>query len=263
MDFNFLFFFVSTGNYSPRQQYPGNYGPPPSGPGQPPSNSMQPGQGQYQGRPLLNHVQPHSQFPYQPNWGPPQPPQQGPGGIMPNHVQQQGKGGIPSPGGPPQQPQQQQQNQQQPPPQQQQQQQPGGSPRTPMNYLKQHLQHKGSYSGSQSPTPPQGYGNGPGMHPPMAPPGHHMGPPMGPTNMGPPSSTPQNPPPTGLNSHPEGILPPPPIQHSEGSSGPHDNGVNSPASQHNPVTSIITTGPDGSQIDEASQQSTLSNASGG
>lgn len=43
-----------------------------------------------------------------------------------------------------------------------------------------------------------------------------------------------------------------------------DNGINSSgsSSQH-PVTSIITTGPDGTNIDEASQQSTISNASAG
>lgn len=35
------------------------------------------------------------------------------------------------------------------------------------------------------------------------------------------------------------------------------------ASSQHPVTSIITTGPDGTNIDEASQQSTISNASAG
>lgn len=47
---------------------------------------------------------------------------------------------------------------------------------------------------------------------------------------------------------------------------PEDNGLNAPSlnpmSQH-PVTSVVTTGPDGSNIDEASQQSTISNASAG
>lgn len=47
---------------------------------------------------------------------------------------------------------------------------------------------------------------------------------------------------------------------------PEDNGLNSSGSnalsQH-PVTSVVTTGPDGSNIDEASQQSTISNASAG
>lgn len=45
-----------------------------------------------------------------------------------------------------------------------------------------------------------------------------------------------------------------------------DNGINSSgssASSQHPVTSLITTGPDGTNIDEASQQSTISNASAG
>lgn len=44
-----------------------------------------------------------------------------------------------------------------------------------------------------------------------------------------------------------------------------DNGISSgsSASSQHPVTSIITTGPDGTTIDEASQQSTISNASAG
>lgn len=213
------------GNYSPRPQYPGNYGPQPAGQAGPPSNNMPLGPGQYPGRPMPNHVSPHSFPPYQQNWGPPTPQ----GGM--NHVQ--GKNT--------------------PPPQP-----PGSSPR-PLNHLKQHLLHKGGYGGAPSPTPPQGYGNGPGMHPPMGPP-HHMGPPHGPTNMGPPSSAPHNPPPpsVGPNSHTDISIPP---------DGPQDNGVSSSGSSSNssmhPVTSIVTTGPDGAPLDEASQQSTLSNASAG
>lgn len=54
-------------------------------------------------------------------------------------------------------------------------------------------------------------------------------------------------------------------------SGPQDNGLSSSGSNsgsggvhgNHPVTSLVTTGPDGSLIDEASQQSTLSNASAG
>lgn len=44
-----------------------------------------------------------------------------------------------------------------------------------------------------------------------------------------------------------------------------DNGLSSgsSASSQHPVTSIITTGPDGTTIDDASQQSTISNASAG
>lgn len=46
----------------------------------------------------------------------------------------------------------------------------GGTPR-PLNHLKQHLLHKGSYSGGQSPTSPQGFPNGPGgLLQPMGPP---------------------------------------------------------------------------------------------
>lgn len=78
--------------------------------------------------------------------------------------------------------------------------------------------------------------------------------------MGPPSSAPHNPPPpsVGPNSHTDVSIPP---------DGPQDNGVSSSGSSSNsslhPVTSIVTTGPDGAPLDEASQQSTLSNASAG
>lgn len=46
---------------------------------------------------------------------------------------------------------------------------------------------------------------------------------------------------------------------------PHDNSTipNTNASNHNPVTAIITTGPDGAPLDDASQQSTISNVSAG
>lgn len=98
------------------------------------------------------------------------------------------------------------------------------------------------------------------MHPPMGPP-HHMGPPpMGSMGPPPPSSAP-NQPPTLPNSHPEGMPP-----HSEGHPPgqlPQDNGVLLTATPQHPVTSIVTTGPDGTPLDEASQQSTLSNASAG
>lgn len=52
------------------------------------------------------------------------------------------------------------------------------------------------------------------------------------------------------------VGPPPPEDNGLSASGPNA------MSQH-PVTSIVTTGPDGSNIDEASQQSTISNASAG
>lgn len=203
---------------------------------------------------MPNHGSTLPQFPPYPqqNWGPPQPVAGAPGGPM-NHTGPAGKNPSPTSAS-------------------------GGSPRQ-LNHLKQHLLQKG-YSGS-SPTPQQGYGNGPGMHPPMGPPHHQMGPPhgpgsgmgnmgvpnnmgpmgpvgMGPGNMGPPTSAPHGAP----NSHgPDGIMSP---------EGPQDNGVSSSGSNlsnagghHHPVTSIVTTGPDGTSMDEASQQSTLSNASAG
>ncbi|KAL1394413.1 hypothetical protein pipiens_011978 [Culex pipiens pipiens] len=275
----------SQGSYSPRPQYPGAYGPSPGGPGGqpgqppppgPPPNSVAGGPGGYPGHRMPNHVggpPPHSQYPphqpYQQGWGPPQ-------GHVNNHQQQQpgqpGKGMPPSP----QQPNQAQ-SQQGPP--------PGGPPQSgsprPLNYLKQHLQHKGGYGGAPSPTPPppQGYGNGPGMHPPMGPP-HHMGPPMGPTSMGPPSGTPPNQPPghPGPNSHPDGLppqqqqqqqpqQPPHPESGPPGMLGQQDNGISSSGpgggggGLPHPVTSLVTTGPDGAPLDEVSQQSTISNTS--
>lgn len=264
------------GSYQPRSPYPG-YGQP--------AGNMGPGGGHYPnaGRPMQQP--PHGQYPpyhqQQPQPPPPQqqpppaqgnwtaPPQSPVSGKPSQQPQQPVLGQSPGPPPPPQQnniaggpppPPGQQQQQQQPPPS------PGqGGPNSQrqLNYLKQHLQHK---VGSPTPPQPGGYGNGPGMHPPMGPP-HQMGPPPpnGPTNMGPPT-TPQSggPPFSGHGSHPEGMS-------GEGS-GPHDNGLSSSGSNsgsgsgahaNHPVTSVVTTGPDGSLIDEASQQSTLSNASAG
>ncbi|XP_067646631.1 trithorax group protein osa isoform X2 [Eurosta solidaginis] len=260
----------SQGTYPPRPQYtPSGYAPTPPPSNQPTSaNSMPPGAGsQYPGRPMPNHTGaggPHAQYPPYQNWVPPSPqggPGAGSGGAaggagaasMGNHIQ--GKG-TPPPGGPPQQP-------------------GGGSPR-PLNYLKQHLQHKGGYG--SGPAPQQGYGNGPGMHPgmPMGPP-HHMGPPHGPTSMGPPTSTPPQamggPGGGGGALGPGGSMG---LSGNVGGSGgvvlpgdgehiSQDNGISSSgsstASGPHPVTSVVTTGPDGAPIDEVSQQSTLSNAS--
>ena len=89
---------------------------------------------------------------------------------------------------------------------------------------------------------------------------------MGPTSMGPPSSTPPNqqPPMSGPNSHPDGQMPPHPDQ--MGAGGPPPSGMSGPdngAGPGHPVTSLITTGPDGATLDEVSQQSTLSNTSAG
>lgn len=223
-------------NYASRPQYGSNYiSTPPTGQ-PPPVNNVPPAPGQYGGRPLPNHVGgPHSQFPpYQQSWAPSSPQTQA--AMMSNHVQ--GKGT--------------------PPPSQA----AVNSPR-PLNYLKQHLQHKGGYIGAPSPTPSQGFGNGPTMHPPMGPP-HHMGPPMGPSSMGPPTSTPQTNPPSNVTAGANCL--------SENNSNPEiasvsqDNGISSSGSSttsSHPVTSVVTTGPDGTPLDEASQQSTLSNASAG
>lgn len=87
--------------------------------------------------------------------------------------------------------------------------------------------------------------------------------------MGPPTTPQAGVPPFGVHgnssSHPESM-------NLEGS-GPQDNGLSSSGSNsgsggggahgNHPVTSLVTTGPDGSLIYEASQQSTLSNASAG
>ena len=231
----------SQGNYSPRAQYTG-YGNQ-QGPTGPPNSP-----GQY--RPMHNHVGPpgphsaHNQYPPHPNYPQawPGPPQNNPG-AMPNHIQ--GKNLGPPPSQSPQAQQQQQQQQQQQPSQQ-----AGNSPRQ-LNYLKQHLQHKGGYSQGSTP-PPQGYGNGPGIHPSMGPPSHHMGPPT--SAMGPPPASTGTPP-----SHMENptMQMPPNVHHPEGMP-PQDNGM--PPTTHQ-VTSLITTGPDGTPLDEASQQSTISNTS--
>lgn len=120
------------------------------------------------------------------------------------------------------------------------------------------FQHKMSFGsaggpGGGMPPSPGGYGgpgSGPGMGPPQPHHHHTMGPPqtMGP----PPSASPL------ANNHggDQGPTPPQsqPPPGPEGPPGPHDNGS---------VTSLVTTGPDGAPLDEASQQSTLSNASAG
>lgn len=220
----------SQGNYSQRAQYPG-YGNQQGPPG--PPNSP----GQYRAM----HVAPpgphsgHPQYPPHPGYPQvwPSPPQNSPG-VMPNHIQ--GKNIAPQPSQA----------------QQQASQQTSNSPRQ-LNYLKQHLQHKGGYTQGTTP-PPQGYGNGPGIHPTMGPPSHHMGPPTGPASMGPPPASTGTPP--GHMENPSMQMPSN-IHHPEGMA-PQDNGI--PPTPHQ-VTSLITTGPDGTLLDEASQQSTLSNTS--
>lgn len=148
---------------------------------------------------------------------------------------------------------------------------PGPTPRPQAHYLKHHLQHKMSFQNvipvqqaPLSPGPPQNYH----MGPPTG--GHHhsgMGPP--PPSMGPPNLP---------NNHPhEGPMPPPsstPNSHTQMSiSEMMDNGITTTAqgglnthvtaASAGSVTSVVTTGPDGTPIDEGSQQSTLSNASAG
>jgi AT-rich interactive domain-containing protein 1 len=225
--------------YAPRAQFPG-YGPGGNPQQQGPTNSPGP---QY--RPMHgNHVVPQgSQGPqgypqhagYPQNIWPPPPPQNSP---MQNHIQSKNIGPPHS-----QSPQPQQQV---PNPQQQQQQQsgqqaqgPAGNSPRQLNYLKQHLQHKGGYSQQGSTPPPQqaGYGNGPGMP---------MGPPMAPSSMGPP--------PSSHMDNASGMT----IQSHDGLPN-QDNGM--PPSLPHQVTAVVTTGPDGAQLDEASQQSTLSNTS--
>ncbi|XP_054270546.1 trithorax group protein osa-like isoform X4 [Macrosteles quadrilineatus] len=228
-----------------QQHYPqqGNYGPRPQGyqgyGSQPQSNSALPPGAQYPPRPLPNHT-PHSQFPGYQGWGAGSP---GPGGM--NHLGP-GKGGPTQPSSapptsantPPA-----------PPP-------ATNSPRshTPPHphqaYLKQQLQHKAAYgnAGSGMPPSPGSYPNNAGGLG-MGPPHHH---PMGPPSMGPPNSH--------MSQH-DGPMPPPPASTppTTAPSDLHDNGITTTAS--GTVTTLVTTGPDGAPIDEASQQSTLSNAS--
>nr|XP_023018213.1 trithorax group protein osa isoform X3 [Leptinotarsa decemlineata] len=227
--------------YPPRPpsnvQYPGQaYGPPSSQP--PPPNNMPPQQ--FPSRSAPNHLQ-NSQFPpYQQSWQ--------------ASISQSSKGNGPNP-----------------PTQTPGSQSPGPTTRPP-HYLKHHLQHKMGFqnvpgSAPPSPSPPQNYHMGP-------PSGHHhsgMGPPstMGPPNM-PPASSPLLP-----NNHPhDAPMPPPsstPNSHTQMVSDMMDNGITTTAqgglnthvtaAAGGSVTSVVTTGPDGTPIDEGSQQSTLSNAS--
>lgn len=229
--------------YPPRppsnMQYPSQGYAPPSSQPTPPNNICPQ---QFPGRPVPNHMQ-NSQFPtYQQSWSP--------------SVSTASKGNGPNPPTPAPGSQS-----------------PSPSPRPP-HYLKHHLQHKMGFQGipssaPPSPSPPQNFHMGP-------PSGHHhsgMGPPpsMGPPNM-PPSSSPLLP-----NNHAhDGPMPPPsstPNSHTQMVSDMIDNGITTTAqaglnthvtaASGGSVTSVVTTGPDGTPIDEGSQQSTLSNASAG
>lgn len=213
------------------QPYPQNFPPGapqgPQGPQGPPS-SMPPGH-QYPPRPPPNnHVPPSQPYGYPPfgtqGWGG-QTMNQGPPGPggMPSSMMPGGPG-MPGKGGPVQMPGQSNQ--------------PGASssgggprPHTPphTHYLKQHIQHKISGYGAT-----QMYPNGPGM------PGMPNSPQ---NNMPPPTSTPQPITPTST-----------PLE-----SGDH-SGSNTSVNNTNPPS----IGPDGNPVvDEASQQSTVSNTSAG
>ncbi|XP_039288877.1 trithorax group protein osa-like isoform X12 [Nilaparvata lugens] len=272
------------------QGYPGSPRPPMQYGGPPPPNQSYGPQGsgppnsQYPpSRGILNHVS-HSQFGGYQGWGSPQGPPPGPPMMGPhpgagnNHVAAGGgKGGPgPQPTGP--------SGPSGPPPGPQTPPQPSNaSPRshTPPHYLKQHLQHKVGLSGAggMPPSPGGGYPSNAGG--PMPP--HHHGGPMGPPpqhmGMGPPPPSSMGPPPP--NSHHDQPMPPPASTPSGGPLPPHsphmadmhDNGITTTASgtvmtsvsgsqtTGGSVTSVVTTGPDGTPMDEASQQSTLSNAS--
>ncbi|XP_025834500.1 trithorax group protein osa isoform X2 [Agrilus planipennis] len=220
------------------QYSPQGYGPPVS---QAPPNSNMPPQ-QYPNRSVSNHMN-NSQFsPYQ-QW-------LNPAVSTGNHLS--GVKATPAPQAP---------------------NSPSPSTARPPHYLKQHLQHKMGFGSNSSPTPlsaspPQNFQMGP---PPTS---HHhtgMGPPpsMGPPNVPPATS------PLLTNSHlHDGPMPPPsstPNSHHQVNSDIMDNGITTTSASSmstnvtsvsgNTVTSVVTTGPDGTTIDEGSQQSTLSNAS--
>ncbi|XP_044741667.1 trithorax group protein osa isoform X3 [Chrysoperla carnea] len=264
--------------YSPNQVYGGPNNPGGQGPN-PNVNNIN--SAQYSGRPMPNHFPGYQSQP----WNPP-----GSGGAPPLSPNMAGKGGNipvsqqsgpPGQGGPPaSSPLLHAPNSQ--------------SPRPPPHYLKQHLTHKfgggggGSISVVTSHSPPQGY---PGMGPPNVGMHHHVGATMGPPSMGGHMghNISMGPPNIGQsNSHDGGPMPPPsstPNSHMPisigGDVGPSgsgsetssvDNGITTTAASNvgthvtpsvggNTVTSVVTTGPDGTSLDEGSQQSTLSNAS--
>lgn len=125
---------VNTGAYPVRPPYPpGNYGSPPAAPN---VNNANPSQ--FPGRVAQN--QPPTAAPFGSNYQQAWPPS----GMPANTSHPQNKG-APVPAN------------------------SSGAPR-PLNHLKQHLLHKGNYSGGQSPTSPQGFANGPGLLQPMGPP---------------------------------------------------------------------------------------------
>jgi AT-rich interactive domain-containing protein 1 len=62
-----------------------------------------------------------------------------------------------------------------------------------------------------------------------------------------------------MDGAPMGQQMPPQMHHDQ--MPPQDNGIPPMSGGPHPVTSLITTGPDGAPLDEASQQSTISNTS--
>lgn len=243
------------GGYPPRpqgnMQYPNQgYGPPVS---QPPNSNLPPQQ-YASNRLTANHMS-NSQFTnYPQSW--PGAPTAMSSNHLPGNKSGGGGGGGGSgggSGGPPQAP---------------------NSPSPGSTRLKQHLQHRTGFNTTTSSMPPS----------PSPPQNYHMGPPSGSLHhagMGPPSMGPPNMPsatsPLLSNSHThEGPMPPPsstPNSHHQMSSEIMDNGITTTAagtlathvtaSSGGSVTSVVTTGPDGTNLDEGSQQSTLSNASAG
>lgn len=215
------------------QPYPQNF--PPGAPqgSQGPPSSLPPGH-QYPPRPPHNnHVPPSQPYGYPPfgtqGWGGQGINQGPPGPSMPSSMMPGGPG-MPGKGGPVQMPSQVGQ--------------PGASsvggprPHTPphtSHYIKQHIQKMGAYMG------PQMYPNGPGMPGMPGMPNSSRESPQ--NNMPPPTSTPQ---PLTPSSTPLDTA-----DHS---------GSNTTVNSSNPPS----IGPDGNPVvDEASQQSTVSNTSAG
>ncbi|CAG9761619.1 unnamed protein product [Ceutorhynchus assimilis] len=130
-----------------------------------------------------------------------------------------------------------------PPPNQQQQQQygPPSTNMRPTHYLKHHLQHRmGFVAPGATPPSPQNYH----MWPPS--PNNHLHE----NSMPPPSSTPNSYAPVMNEMLDNGVTTMPQMN------------TQVTATSTGSVTSVVTTGPDGAPIDEGSQQSTLSSASG-
>ncbi|XP_039759780.1 trithorax group protein osa-like isoform X6 [Pararge aegeria] len=119
---------------------------------------------------------------------------------------------------------------------------PSGAP-PPGAMLPQPYPHHSPYK--PAPYPPQSYAYPPRNHHPYPYGGYRPTPPPHPSQHYPPIKQ------AGRHMGPPGEAMPPPTAPGEA----HDNGPAAPA------TALVTTGPDGTPLDEGSQQSTLSNAS--